>query len=201
MKTWTPLGLALGAMLLMAGCTPKSNAPPTDPKTPTATPAGTASSTPPKSGKTGQDLKGELMLVKLLPAKKTEQDTEGLKTSIQGPVTSKAGESIKLHFLVRNPDEAPRTFCDYHSPFEGIRNNIFEVKDAQGKVLPYQGMMAKRAAPSLSNFWTVPPKSKVRVLFDLSKGYTLPAGSYTLRFSGNGISGLPASESVSIQIL
>lgn len=125
--------------------------------------------------------------VALQPAKSVGIDAAGLVTAVTSP------QAGKLVFEVSNPGDTPRTFCDYHTPFEGVRNNIFEVLDAKGAAVEYRGIMAKRVAPTLANHWTVPARSRATIEFDLTKAYGLAAGTYKIRFTGNDISGLPAS--------
>jgi hypothetical protein len=190
MKTQNAL-FTLTATLLLVGC---PSGPNKSTAKPTQKPA--AVTTPPKT----ETIMSELKRVEPQRATKKAIDTKGLTTALEGP-TSFTAEDVKLTFVVQNPTGEGRTFCDYHTPFEGIRNNIFELVDAAGKQLEYRGVMAKRAAPDLNNYLVVPPKSKIQVTFDLSQGYgALAVGKYTLRFTGNGISGLPASNTITLTI-
>ncbi|MES9902177.1 MAG: hypothetical protein ABW168_05775 [Sedimenticola sp.] len=138
--------------------------------------------------------------VQIILSERAVIDAAGLVVVLEGPARFIVGGEMEMSFVLRNPLKVPRSFCDYHTPFEGIRNDIFEVIDGNGNRVEYEGIMARRIKPSASNFKTVPPRSYVRVLFDLSRGYSLRPGYYTVRFSGNGISGLPASDSITIEV-
>lgn len=101
---------------------------------------------------------------------------------------------------VSNPSLQDQEFCTYHTPFEGIRNHIFEVRSGEA-VLPYRGMMAKRAPPTRADYRQLAPsRSTEWVEVDLREAYTLEPGVYTVRFLGGGISGLPDSAPVELTI-
>jgi hypothetical protein len=195
----------VGFAALAGGCatTPKG--------APTNTDKATKTGKTDKTGETdktdGKTKMPSALIGSTLPLKKLQQakvktvDAGGLVAVIIAPKGAmKAGDKLELTFELQNPQDTPGSFCDYHTPFEGIRNNLFELVDDKGKKYPYQGKMAKRAPPGLDDFWVVPPKSRVQVRFDLAEGYSLNAGTYTLRFAGNDISGLPASKPIKLVI-
>jgi hypothetical protein len=102
---------------------------------------------------------------------------------------------------VENPTATTKTFCDYHTPFEGLRNHLFEVRGADGVVVDYRGMMAKRAPPGDDDFLDVPAGgSRQSDPVDLREGYALTTGTWTVRFAGNSISGLPASTTLTLTV-
>ena len=103
--------------------------------------------------------------------------------------------------LVHNAGTERGTFCTYHTPFEGIRNDIFEVERGPG-TLDYRGMLAKRAPPGPKDHLTLAPgMSSRRATVDLREGYELVPGAYRVRFAGNAISGLSASNWVEFSIV
>ncbi|MEJ2692306.1 MAG: hypothetical protein P8166_04410, partial [Candidatus Thiodiazotropha sp.] len=81
------------------------------------------------------------------PAKQAAIATEGLISQVRLPDRIEQNRPIILTFILRNPTNGPRTFCDYHSPWEGIRNIIFEVIDRKGNEVPYMGEMVSRVGP------------------------------------------------------
>jgi hypothetical protein len=132
---------------------------------------------------------------------KPEKDADGLEVKLDMPSASPPTEtSIKVRMTVRNPTETTRTFCDYHTPFEGIRNDIFEVRDSEGNEIGYAGMMAKRAPPDPTNFIHLKPGASRAAEVDLNTGYTLPVGKYTVRYKKSGISGLGDSNTFSFEV-
>jgi peptidyl-Lys metalloendopeptidase len=128
-------------------------------------------------------------------AKKSIQADGLVVTLLPGPTPT----SVILQ--VTNPTSTTKTFCDYHTPFEGLRNNIFEVRSDGGVSLDYRGMMAKRAPPRDEDFLDVPAgQSRASGPVDLLEGYALTAGTWQVRFSGNSISGLPASTTLPLSV-
>lgn len=119
--------------------------------------------------------------------------TEGLQILL---ADARPGE---LTFTVNNPTDGPRTFCTYHTPFEGLRNDILVVR-ASGQRVPYAGIMAKRAPPGPNDFRTLAPGEQASASFLLADGYTLDPGTYNVLFAGNAPSGLPASPAVIVSI-
>ncbi len=95
---------------------------------------------------------------------------------------------------VSNPGATPLEFCVYHTAFEGLRNDIFDVETAAGEPVDFVGIMAKRAPPGREHYATVAPR-KFRVAeVDLAEGYALTPGTYRVRYRGTDISGLPDSD-------
>lgn len=102
---------------------------------------------------------------------------------------------------VFNPHPAPIEFCRAHTPFEGLRNDIFVVLDADGAEVPYRGMMAKRAPPGPDDCFPVGGGRHHEAEVDLAPGYALQPGvTYTVRYRGSDISRLPDSEPVELPI-
>ena len=104
---------------------------------------------------------------------------------------------VKMH--VTNIGSKKATFCQYHTPFEGIQNNIFNVW-RKGKVLPYQGIMKKRIPPSEDDYLTIKAVEEVSCSVEL-EGYDLSRkGTYKIQFEENMISGLPSSNTIAFTI-
>ncbi len=129
-----------------------------------------------------------------------EIDADGLVVTVRPVPPLSASGAVNVETTVRNPTDATRTFCDYHTPFEGIQNIIFEVHDADGNDVPYGGIMGSRIAPGPDAFIALEPGASRSVTVDISGDYELPVGSYTVAFKGGLVSGLPDSEAVSIEV-
>lgn len=107
---------------------------------------------------------------------------------------------VLVRMRVHNQGDAPATFCRYHTPFEGIQNDIFIVEHGDSE-LPYQGKMKKRAPPEPRDYTTVKPGSSTSwAEVDLTDGYTFEQGHYTVRFRGSGIPGLPDSAPITLTL-
>lgn len=129
-------------------------------------------------------------------AKKIKTDTEGLTITL----APGQGAGVSVAMEVFNPTSARKIFCTYHTPFEGIRNEIFAIRDGNGDEVSYAGMMAKRAAPGPEDYITLAPNDAQSAEVDLTDGYDLAPGDYTVTFPGNMISGLDASNPVTISV-
>jgi len=120
--------------------------------------------------------------------------SETLDVTLLPAASFAAGSPIELRMRVKNSTGKPQKFCTYHTLFEGLRNDIFDVKNADGTKLDYRGMMAKRAPPGDDDFITLAPgEERTSNPVDISEGYAFSSGAFTVMFSGGAISELPAS--------
>jgi hypothetical protein len=126
-------------------------------------------------------------------------DSKGLEVRLEAKGPFKAGGSIMIMMTVSNPTTAPRTFCAYHAPFEGIQKDIFKVSSSM-KDIEYKGMMMKRGPPKRQHFITLAPGESSTTTVDLSEGYDIPPGEYAVSYRKTGISGLPKAGPVSISV-
>lgn len=102
---------------------------------------------------------------------------------------------------VSNPHPAPIEFCRAHTPFEGLRNDLFEVRGPAGTDVPYRGEMAKRAPPGPEDCFAVGPGRHHQAEVDLAEGYALQAGTtYRVQYRASTISRLPASDVLELQV-
>ncbi len=127
-------------------------------------------------------------------------DAAGLVVRVRAIAPHSASGEVKVETIIENPTDAPRTFCDYHTPFEGIRNRIFVIRGADGGELEYQGMMAKRAPPDDEDYITLASGASRSATVDLRSAYDLSPGAYEVHFYGSGICGLPDSEPITIEV-
>ena len=127
-------------------------------------------------------------------------DADGLTTFVEVDSPCAAGGPVVVRFTVRNPTTANRTFCDYHTPMEGVRNDIFIIRRDDGSEVDYGGMMAKRAAPGPDNYIRLQPGDERTAEVNIADDYDLPPGRYTIAFRGSGICGLPDSDAVALEI-
>lgn len=96
----------------------------------------------------------------------------------------KVGEPVEVRFRLSNPTSEPLWVLNWHTPLEGLENNIFEVT-REGAELDYRGMMKKRAPPTASAYVKLGPGASVEATVELSESYdfTVP-GKYTIAFPG-----------------
>jgi hypothetical protein len=134
------------------------------------------------------------------PDKETPPLKEKTTINAQGLVSRIKVEGVQVTMTVENPTDGERVFCDYHTPFEGIANNIFVLKNAAGEELDYQGIMKKRAPPGPENHVVLAPGASRSATVDLTSAYTLKKGTHSLRYRGTDISGLSDSNTVTFEV-
>ncbi|NTX03233.1 MULTISPECIES: protease [Myxococcus] len=109
-----------------------------------------------------------------------------LECSLSGPAQVKAGEPVELVFKLTNPTKEPLYVLKWHTPLEGIRNNIFTVTRADSAAeLSYGGPMMKRGPPDASSYATIAPGESVEGTVDAALAYGLQEpGTYRITFRG-----------------
>lgn len=176
--------------------------PPWPPPTPT-----TMNSLPKAPNNTGNVWKAVLLpFIFLLFA--MPKDTSAQKSSLP-KVTLAAehavypmGAEIELTFTISNPNKKKIKYCDYHTPFEGIRNNILLVTHPNGEKVAYAGPMVKRKEPSKENYHKVKGGESVSTKFVINQGYPISdPGKYTIQFMGNAsVNMLPNSNVLELEL-
>ena len=84
----------------------------------------------------------------------------------------KKDEATSLIFEVVNPTDKPIRILKWNTPLEGLRSDCLDVK-RNGKPVPYNGIMVKRAAPTEDDFLTILPGKSVTNKVDLSVAYDM----------------------------
>lgn len=93
---------------------------------------------------------------------------------------------LMIAFFIHNNHCKKQSVCEYMTPFEGFKGNLFEVIDEYGNKVAYQGIMKKRKKATQENYMNIKSKESVQVRFDLFKNYTLKnSGKYTIQFKGS----------------
>ncbi|XXF76703.1 protease [Myxococcaceae bacterium GXIMD 01537] len=122
------------------------------------------------------------------PAPVEQKGAEAVATTLtcalSAPAQMRAGEPVEVRFRLSNPTAKPLSVLKWHTPLEGLLNNIFEVT-RDGTDIPYQGPMFKRADPSADSYATVPAGGSVEAPVEVSLGYEMKApGRYRIAFRG-----------------
>ena len=134
-----------------------------------------------------------LSLFTFLSCKTTQKTTAGelvTTMSIKEPV--KVGSPVMVTFTVHNTSSKELKFLKWHTPFEGFKNSIFEIKNSAGEEVRYKGIMAKRIMPPPADAYIAVAAGKtISGSIDLLTGYDLTVpGKYTILYQSSGISGL-----------
>jgi len=94
----------------------------------------------------------------------------------------KAKDKQILTFALSNNSNQSVSLLKWHTPLEGILNDMFWVKREE-EATDYLGKMVKRAAPKPEDYLTLEPKESVSTDFDISEVYDISkSGNYTVEF-------------------
>jgi len=106
-----------------------------------------------------------------------------LSCKISAPKEVKAGKPLPLRFELTNNGGKDIYVLKWHTPFEGIRNDIFRVT-RNGKEMDYQGIMAERANPkSMKSYMLLKAKGSKTASINLVKYYDFSKpGLYTISY-------------------
>lgn len=105
-----------------------------------------------------------------------------LDCALSAPATVKAGQPVEVVFRLSNPGAKPLYVLDWHTPLEGLLNNIFDVT-RDGTEIPYAGPMLKRGPPQADDYVTVAPGASVEGKVEVSLAYELKQpGRYRIAF-------------------
>ena len=113
--------------------------------------------------------------------------------------TISVGDSVLLHFAVKNNTDSTKRFCKWHTPFEPLMSKYLDVKNEKGEEMNYLGAMAKRMMPPPeSSYMSLKANDSIAINVDLLKGYDIKEpGKYTVSYSGENMSGLKVNNSAS----
>jgi len=102
---------------------------------------------------------------------------------------------------VSNPSAGPIAFCRFQTPFEGVLDDIFEVRTADGAELPFHGPILEGAHCQSQDWFAVQPGRFHVAEIDLADGYPLQAGQvYAVRYRGSSVSALPPSDWIDLEV-
>jgi hypothetical protein len=134
-----------------------------------------------------------LSLFTFMSCKTTKPSTAGeLVTTMTVKEPVKVGSPVMVTFTVHNTSSKELKFLRWHTPFEGFKNSIFDIKNSKGEEVRYKGIMAKRIMPPPADaYMAVAAGKTVTGSIDLLTAYDLTApGKYTIVYQSSGISGL-----------
>jgi hypothetical protein len=117
-----------------------------------------------------------------------------LVASLDLPVTLPANEPVTLKFTLQNHSDKALYFLKWYTPLEGISGKIFRV-ERDGQLIPYEGILAMRAAPTLESYIHLDPGESVSGEVDISNAYDFSQpGRYTVTYLSPNISHIAYSE-------
>lgn len=98
-----------------------------------------------------------------------------LRCAIQAPAQAVAGQPVLLHFSVTNTGAAPLQVLRWNTPFEGAWFAPFVEVKRNGKPLPFQGPMIKRADPRAEDYLRIDAGKAIEAELDLALPFDLSA--------------------------
>jgi hypothetical protein len=119
-----------------------------------------------------------------------------LEAKMVGPrsVVWGSGKSVKLHFALINKSDQLLYVLNWHTPFEEIIGDIFQVT-WNGQTLPYMGILEERGSLSSESYILIGPEDAVFVEVNLSEFYDLSRpGMYTIAYKTPRSSDVARSE-------
>lgn len=92
-------------------------------------------------------------------------------------------DDVVVHVTLSNTSSVPQYILKWHTPFGEIEESLFEVTRDGAKVA-YEGMQAKRLAPTAADYYVIQPGKSYKATVELSQIYNMSiSGDYTIRYS------------------
>lgn len=93
-----------------------------------------------------------------------------------------AAGAASVRFTLTNRGDRPVSVLKWHTPLEGIQNDIFDIV-REGKPVPHVGRLVKRGQPTAEDFVTLGPGETASAVVDLGEAYAFPEpGRYEVRY-------------------
>ncbi|MCP3059510.1 protease [Myxococcus sp. K38C18041901] len=120
------------------------------------------------------------------PEETTAMAKKTLECSLSAPAQVKAGEPVEVLFKLTNTSAQPVYVLKWHTPLEGIRNDIFKVTlTGSAADQSYMGPMVKRGPPDASSYATLAPGASEERGVDVAQAYGIQTpGTYRIHFVG-----------------
>jgi hypothetical protein len=134
-------------------------------------------------------------------AEQANANTPKLTPHLSVASSTATSDSVMIIFTVANNTDKTQRFCKWETPFEPRLGKYFEVTDDKGNEAVFKGAMARRVMPPPQEAYIeVAPHDSVKAVINLANNYTLASGNYTVKYTGGGVSGLDAGNSLSITL-
>ncbi|MFP5285099.1 MAG: M35 family metallo-endopeptidase, partial [Thermoanaerobaculia bacterium] len=122
-----------------------------------------------------------LSLIVLCGPLAAQEGAEAVEARLEAAPPQAAG-AASITFTLTNRGDRPVSVLKWHTPLEGIRNDIFRILH-EGERVPYVGPMVKRGQPTAEDFVTLAPGETVSAVVDLGAVYAFPEpGRYEVRY-------------------
>jgi peptidyl-Lys metalloendopeptidase len=92
-------------------------------------------------------------------------------------------DDVVVHVTLTNTSSVPQYLLKWHTPFGEIEESLFDVTRDGAKVA-YEGMHAKRPAPTAADYYVIQPGKSYKATVELSQMYNMSiSGDYSIRYS------------------
>jgi peptidyl-Lys metalloendopeptidase len=123
-----------------------------------------------------------LMLASPVMAQTLENPGLAADLRIETPEVHAQGPLL-AHFTLTNTSGRELAVLKWHTPLEGFRSDMFQVK-RDGAPVRYLGALVKRGAPAQEEVLVLPKGGSVSAAVDLFKAYAIfDPGEYTVQFA------------------
>ncbi len=94
-----------------------------------------------------------------------------LRCTLVAPAQVLVGEPVRLQFKLSNPGPAPLLVLRWNTPFEGAWLAPFVELTRDGRPVPYQGPMVKRAEPGPDSYLRIEARSVASAEIELAPAF------------------------------
>lgn len=92
-----------------------------------------------------------------------------------------SSNSFLVHYRIEVNGNGAVSFFPWKTPLDTIWEDIFDIRDARGRQVPYTGKVARRRPPTHDDLFWLEPGVVLEVDVDLTRSYLLPEdGNYTI---------------------
>jgi hypothetical protein len=94
-----------------------------------------------------------------------------LRCAVEAPARVAAGHSVVLRFTLSNPGPSPLQVLKWNTPFEGSWLAPFVELKRDGRPVPYQGAMVRRADPQADSYLRLEPHGSASAEIELAPAF------------------------------
>lgn len=94
-----------------------------------------------------------------------------LRCSVEAPARVAAGQAVVLKFTLRNPGPSPLQVLKWNTPFEGSWLAPFVELTRDGRPVPYQGPMVRRAEPKADSYLRLEGRGSATAEIELAPAF------------------------------
>jgi len=109
-----------------------------------------------------------------------------------------SADEVMINFRITNNSEQSLKLLTWYTPLEGLFSDLFLVKDSEGHLINYHGIMVKRNKPQESDYLLLTKGFEHQVKINLALGYAFKAGQYQVMLKDKPLQVLTNEEPIYI---